>query len=132
MEQAEIDKLIQENAQLKGVIAEGVNREKSVDDMLEGIKKDYTFFRSQIPNCSMPLGDGSVIAFELNTRVLERDPRTGRTLSEESWGQYYTKSPEVARELLAACKTSNHIRLMTHEEVEHVLESVRSSYIVNE
>jgi len=127
----EIQALIEENNSLKEEINIVTLQQDAVDSLISKIKESYYFFRSQLPGSSMVLGDNTVIVFEANTQVTSRDRRTGKVVNEEAWGQYYTKSPEIAEEIRQAAKHNTVVREMYDAEVDYVLEGLRASSSTN-
>ena len=92
-----------------------------------GLIRNYGFYKSAHPNCTFILGEGTPVVFEAQSKITSRDPTTGLVASEDSWGLFYTRSPEIKELLDLTCKTNPLISRLSEEEVDNVVTSICES-----
>lgn len=110
-------------AQLYGQLEEAKSQAKvsfTVEN-IQPIKEKYSFFISHLPGAGYPLNnnEGDIITFTPRSTVV-KDPTSGHASTGSIVGEFWTKSPELAKELDAV---QNGIRRMSDDEIIRCLDA---------
>lgn len=95
-------------------------------DQVDKIMKSYSWFHSTIANCSYSLADGTVLAFVPKSKVKDVDS-TGKVTEQDTWGEFYTRSPEIKQELRDAAKAGAPFHELKGEELATIRLDIQNS-----